>query len=342
MSNLKNNTAALEALIEQANALPEEKTIQSSKTVTPTTSSQTVTPDSGYDGLASVVVAGDADLVPENIADGVSIFGVSGTAKMEEPATTIYAKLYDDGELVIQNDDVEEANRVVLNSYNFSNKEVFTDSESTPWCDDSYKIRAVSFRDKVSLNNFSYMFSGLRQMTQFNLGQMNMNNMVKMSYAYYDCRNLTGSPVCGSNVTNMSNAYINCLNLTGSPICGSNVTNMYGTYYNCRNLTGNAYFYSSSVDDACACFSNKNNSVRLNIYVLSGTQTNNVVHYNQWNSLVGKTITWTNAGTHQYNTTYNIYIYPVTNVSAAAIANGDEEANANAGITTGTNVPVHQ
>lgn len=56
MSNLQNNIASLEALITKANALPEEKTIQSSKTVTPTTSSQTVKPDSGYDGMGQVVV----------------------------------------------------------------------------------------------------------------------------------------------------------------------------------------------------------------------------------------------------------------------------------------------
>lgn len=56
MSNLQNNIASLEALITKANALPEEKTIQSSKTVTPATSSQTIKPDSGYDGMGQVVV----------------------------------------------------------------------------------------------------------------------------------------------------------------------------------------------------------------------------------------------------------------------------------------------
>lgn len=56
----------------------QQLTTQGAKTVTPGTSNQTAVASGRYT-TGDVVVAGDANLVPENIAKGVSVFGVTGT-----------------------------------------------------------------------------------------------------------------------------------------------------------------------------------------------------------------------------------------------------------------------
>lgn len=87
ISNEANEQSSLiDQIIATANSLPNveggnnttEIKLQN-KTVTPTKNSQIITADTNYDGLDTVTVNGDENLVAENIAEGISIFGVEGS-----------------------------------------------------------------------------------------------------------------------------------------------------------------------------------------------------------------------------------------------------------------------
>lgn len=75
------------------------------KTVTPTASQQSITADSGYTGLGTVTVNGDADLVASNIVSGVQIFNITGNVVLQNYYTGSSApasSLGSNGDLYLQ------------------------------------------------------------------------------------------------------------------------------------------------------------------------------------------------------------------------------------------------
>lgn len=83
MAAIKTNTPNLEEILATVNSLPTQTVVQlQEKSVTPSTSAQTVTPDSGYNGLSQVNVSGDSNLIASNIISGKTIFGVTGSANV--------------------------------------------------------------------------------------------------------------------------------------------------------------------------------------------------------------------------------------------------------------------
>lgn len=84
IERIKNTVTSQTELIQEISNILDSKSTPTpqklqDKTITPTATNQVITADTGYGGLNKVTVNGDAELVPENIKEGVNIFGVTGS-----------------------------------------------------------------------------------------------------------------------------------------------------------------------------------------------------------------------------------------------------------------------
>jgi hypothetical protein len=112
----------------------------------------------------------------------------------------------------------------------------------------------------------------------------------------------------------MAYAYSNCYNLTGNPVCGNKVTDISYAYDHCSNLHGTMKIFSKNIKAVAQCFLGRNTSNRLNIYVYNGSTTCNTIRnkITRTDSITGTNIVWTEIDTGFYNSEQNIYIYYIT------------------------------
>ena len=131
----------------------QQLTTQAAKTVTPGTTTQTAVASGRYT-TGDVDVAGDANLVPENIAEGVSIFGVTGTHS--GGGTQL--------ESISINFDTSDISQVSLHYYSINNGYTTTSGDVTDCLKDSivFITHPYTYDCQISgdYEEYGYRYSG--------------------------------------------------------------------------------------------------------------------------------------------------------------------------------------
>ena len=168
------------------------------KTVTPSSSQQVVSADSGYDALSQVTVNGSSNLVAWNIKKDVEIFGVTGTL---------------------------ESGGVTLNPHPTSlayagsgNTNDSSHSDILP-ADGSWTT-AVDLTNLSASNGFRYVFYNNTTISSLDLRNWNFENITDARYSFNGCSNLV--TIQGTlrldKCTTYTNMFASCSKLEDCPI----------------------------------------------------------------------------------------------------------------------------
>jgi surface protein len=178
-----------------------------------------------------VTVAGDNNLIPENIVKDTVIFGIEGTAKTTNAKITDASRLfYNRARLEYLEDFLNLCENVTDMSYMFYD------------CNELAKLD-TSKLDTSNVTDMSYMFYGCDKLTELDLSSFDTSNVTNMQYMFTTCRKLTKLDLSSfdtSNVTRATYMFSSCTSLPELNVSNFNtinMTNMDNMFRDCSKLT---------------------------------------------------------------------------------------------------------
>lgn len=179
-----------------------------------------------------VIVAGDSELVAENIKSGVEIFGVTGTAEVRGEENAV---------IETQMSNASFSNNIQkyikeIPVLNFGTQNAFsqtflnmTSLITIPQIDFSYattfyqmfsgctSLETIPSLNTPRLKNTGYMFNDCKSLKDVSL--FNTNNVTNMMNMFYGCTNLETIPAFNTaKSTDMSNMFSNCKKLSNESL----------------------------------------------------------------------------------------------------------------------------
>jgi len=126
--------------------------------------------------------------------------------------TNVYAKLYDDGTLILSSTDYTESSKTLTKDFGV----VENKSNNNYWSASDYKtlVTKVRFYDEIVPNTTTYYFNNLSNLTSFeNMENLETGLVTDMSYMFAWCNKLTSIDLTNfntKNVKNMNYMFLGC------------------------------------------------------------------------------------------------------------------------------------
>jgi hypothetical protein len=195
------------------------------KSAMPTTQEQNITADEGYTGLSAVKVAGDKNLVAENIKKDVEIFGVLGTAETAWDSSQL-RKCYQ----------MFEGNKVMEEAPYFNTTNVTSTYQMFRNC---IKLKTLPNYDLSNVTEADGMFYNCDSLIKISLADLKLNKIDDLRNMFHNCNNLE-EVILGdtSKVTSMYSAFYDSQSLKKiSQFNGEKIYTVSDAFTQCYALT---------------------------------------------------------------------------------------------------------